>query len=50
MRCIKCNREIPEESVYCMFCGKKQEIVPKHRKRSNGSGSIAKLQGARKKP
>lgn len=50
MRCIKCNREIPEESVYCMFCGKKQEIVPKHRKRSNGSGSITKLQGARKKP
>ena len=24
MLCIKCKQEIPDISVYCMFCGKKQ--------------------------
>lgn len=24
MLCTKCKQEIPDISVYCMFCGKKQ--------------------------
>lgn len=51
MRCIKCNREIPEESVYCMFCGKKQVAEKKHcRKRANGQGTVFKKSGNRTKP
>ena len=51
MICVKCKKNIPEESVYCMLCGKKQVSEErKHKKRSNGSGSIVKLSGNRKKP
>lgn len=51
MECIKCKCVLPEGALFCHLCGKKQ--VPekrKHRKRANGSGSIYKLQGTRKKP
>lgn len=42
MKCKKCKREIPEYSVYCLFCGVKlvkaaEDIsVPKPRKKTNG--------------
>ena len=44
MICIKCKKEIPEGSLYCNFCGKKQEATPKKRarKRAHGSGTITK--------
>ena len=51
VQCIKCRAEIPADSSYCPFCGKKQ--VPEKRKalkRTNGMGTVYKLQGRRKRP
>lgn len=51
MRCIKCKKEIPDGSLFCNYCGKKQEQEPrKTLKRANGTGSVYKLAGRRKKP
>ncbi len=56
MLCQKCKKEIPDGSVFCLFCGKKQSGTPaakkkgKRRKRANGTGSVYKLSGSRKKP
>lgn len=44
MKCIKCNSEIPNESIYCNICGKKQFFDRKARKtRGNGQGCVYKL-------
>lgn len=50
MVCIKCRKEIPEESVFCMFCGKKQVSEKRHRKRANGQGTVYRKSGTRSKP
>lgn len=56
MLCQKCKKEIPDGSVYCLFCGKKQSGTSttkkkgKRRKRGNGTGSVYKEAGSRKKP
>lgn len=43
MVCRKCQKEIPEGSVYCMHCGVKQAVEPsKARKRANGTGYAKK--------
>ena len=42
MKCIKCRKEIPSESLYCLYCGKKQCSVKSSRKRPNGMGTIRK--------
>ena len=44
MNCKKCNQEIPDGSLFCNYCGKKQESAPKRRarKRAHGSGTINK--------
>lgn len=43
MLCKKCKKEIPDGSVFCNHCGKKQTITAaKHRKRAHGSGTIRK--------
>lgn len=41
MQCKKCKKGIPDGSVYCNFCGKKQETVKrKARRRPRGTGCI----------
>ena len=41
MTCKKCHKEIPEGSLYCNFCGKKQESTKRKKaKRASGTGSI----------
>jgi site-specific recombinase XerD len=51
MFCIKCKSELPPDAAFCPACGKKQAPEPrKYHKRSNGTGSISKLSGNRKKP
>lgn len=50
--CIRCGAELPDTAAYCLVCGKKQAATPprKTRKRANGSGTVYKLQGRRKRP
>ncbi len=54
MLCRRCNKEIPNNSIFCMFCGKKLISTPGSKKskprRPNGSGSVAKLKDKRSKP
>ena len=41
MKCIKCRQTIPEGSVYCNLCGKKQVTQNKQKSRSRkGRGSV----------
>ena len=50
MICIKCKKEVPD-APYCCMCGKKQ--IPEKRKalkRANGTGTVYKLSGRRKRP
>lgn len=43
MRCIKCRKEIPEGSLYCNHCGKKQTATrARTHKRSHGTGTISR--------
>lgn len=51
MNCIKCHAELPANALYCPMCGKKQ--TPEKRKalkRANGTGTVYKLQGRRRRP
>lgn len=50
MVCKKCRKEIPDISVYCMFCGRKQIVAERIKRRANGTGSVYKMSGARAKP
>lgn len=50
MVCKKCRKEIPDISVYCMFCGRKQVNAERIKRRANGTGSVYKMSGARAKP
>lgn len=40
MICTKCNADIPENSIYCNICGKKQMTAHNVKKRGNGQGSV----------
>jgi integrase len=40
--CIFCKKEIPQNSIFCNWCGKKQEIKTKKTRRGNGTGSVYK--------
>lgn len=51
MKCIKCGVELREDAVFCDRCGSRQKPSErKYRRRENGTGSISKLSGRRKKP
>lgn len=51
MICKKCRKEIPEGSKFCNHCGAKQAHESrKALKRANGTGTVYKLQGRRKRP
>lgn len=51
MICPKCKTELPNEYIYCPYCGKKQ-IAEKRKalKRANGTGTVYKLSGRRTRP
>ena len=41
MKCIKCNKSISDDSIFCQYCGKKQITQKKQRARSRkGQGSV----------
>lgn len=44
MQCIKCKKEIPDGSLFCNWCGKKQETSSRNpKKRGNGQGSVYRM-------
>ena len=51
MNCVKCKEELPPGAIYCPMCGKKQvQEKRKALKRANGTGTVYKLSGRRKRP
>lgn len=41
MKCIKCKKDIPDDSLFCNHCGAKQDKPERHTKsRGNGQGSV----------
>lgn len=43
MTCISCKRELPDDAVYCLYCGKKQtKTKAAYHRRGNGLGSAYK--------
>ncbi len=52
MNCIRCKAELPAGAIYCPVCGKKQTGTPPRKalKRANGTGTVYKLSGRRRRP
>lgn len=51
MKCRKCQSEIPNDGKFCPYCGIRQDReLRKALKRANGTGTVYKLQGRRKRP
>ncbi len=51
VQCKKCKKDLPDDAVYCCYCGVKQISEPrKALKRANGQGTVYRLQGRRKRP
>lgn len=45
MDCRKCSRVLPDDAIFCCYCGIKQEITRKRRKRANGTGTVFRYRG-----
>lgn len=44
MLCKKCGKSIPDDALYCQYCGKKQQTAPrKPKQRGNGSGTVFQM-------
>lgn len=51
MQCKKCKAEMPDDGIFCPYCGIRQNHEPrKALKRANGTGTAYKLQGRRRRP
>ena len=53
MQCInkKCTAELVDGAQFCHICGRRQQPEPrKHIKRANGTGTVYKLSGRRRRP
>ena len=51
MDCIKCKKGIPEDALFCPYCGRKQSVKQrKYKKRANGMGTIYRKPGNRRQP
>ncbi len=51
MNCVKCGTSILDEAAFCPYCGKRQTVQPRKAiKRPNGSGTVYKLSGRRRRP
>ena len=42
MNCLFCKKAIPEGSLYCNWCGRKQEYAKNAHRRNNGAGTVYK--------
>lgn len=53
-KCIyaRCKREIPDNALYCQYCGRKQihEKGKRGQRRARGAGTVYRLSGKRAKP
>lgn len=38
MNCVKCKAEIPDGSIFCNYCGKKQSVEKKRPRKTRGNG------------
>lgn len=51
MNCRKCGKELPPDAPFCCWCGVRQEREKKKAlKRANGTGTVYKVSGRRRKP
>lgn len=51
MQCKKCRREIPEGSLYCNYCGRKQETAKRKKaKRAHSTGTVRVRGDCKKNP
>lgn len=44
MNCRKCSADIPDGSIYCMYCGRKQTTERRQKTRGNGQGTVFRKQ------
>lgn len=40
MECVKCKKSIPEDALFCPYCGRKHIVQKKPKARGNGTGSV----------